>query len=69
LPLTSCICIAIPAPFGVTDEQRDDAYSQWIQGGLTTVLHQTFHSLLLPHIESIQQGLKGVVQYQVREYV
>jgi hypothetical protein len=68
LPLAYRICIAAVvrrAPFGVTDGQRDDAYSQWIQGGLILLLHQTFNSSL-PDIEAIQQGLKGAVQYQVR---
>lgn len=53
--------------FGVTDQQRDDAYAQWLQGMLLLRFREAvFLIAFLSHAAGLQDGLQGMFQYQVR---
>jgi len=51
---TSTVTRAVTQPFGVTDAQRDDAYAQWLQAGLTEGLSG------MNQYQWTQSGLTGI---------
>jgi len=54
-------------PFGVTDQQRDDAYAQWLNGVFFLRFREAaFLIAFLSHAAGLQSGLQGMLQYQVR---
>ena len=57
----------VQEPFGVTDQQRDDAYAQWLQGMFLLRARETVIFIaFLSHAAGLQDGLQGMLQYQVR---
>jgi hypothetical protein len=57
----------VQQPFGITDQQRDDAYAQWLQGMFLFRFQEAmFPIAFLSHAAGLQGGLQGMLQYQVR---
>ena len=56
----------VEEPFGVTDPQEDDAYSQWLSGMcLLRFREAVFPITFLSHAAGLQDGVQGMLQYQV----
>jgi mannan endo-1,4-beta-mannosidase len=64
-PVAAPTSTGLPAPTGVTDDQRDAAYGQWLSS--KAIYADAANFLLTISISAgISSGLQGMVQYQVR---